>query len=148
MRDILFFINCNHNYAKIICRNTISAVFQAELQIQFNRNRIEYSAQPGEGLASTQASCLEKLVEYTSLSYEFMTRQNAMASLKKLDYFNQAALENILDAAFNPNNRLATPAIETLKYFYAKNQYRKMIADYLSSKEWNEWQTAIASQVQ
>jgi len=57
-------------------------------------------------------------------------------------------LENILDAAFNPNNRLATPAIETLKYFYAKNQYRKMIADYLSSKEWNEWQTAIASQVQ
>jgi len=102
----------------------------------------------GEGLSYSQASCLEKLVDYTSLSYEFMTRQNAMASLKKLDYFNQAALENILDAAFNPNNRLATPAIETLKYFYAKNQYRKMIADYLSSKEWNEWQTAIVSQVQ
>jgi aminopeptidase N len=86
--------------------------------------------------SKTDKAALDKLVAYTSGSYEFMTRQNAFASLKKSDYFNQAALENLLDAAFSSNNRLASPAIETLKYFYATNEHRKMIDDYLASKKW------------
>jgi hypothetical protein len=91
---------------------------------------------------------LDKLVAYTSGSYEFMTRQNAFASLKKSDYFNQAALENMLDAAFSSNNRLASPAIETLKYFYATNEHRKMIDDYLASKKWLNSEAEIVRQIQ
>ncbi len=103
---------------------------------------------PSEEVVKAQADALNQIVLFTSGSYEFMTRQNAFASLKKLDYFNQVALENILDAAFSNNNRLASPAIETLKYFYAKNEYRKMIGDHLASKKWNDWQNEIIKQIQ
>jgi aminopeptidase N len=98
--------------------------------------------------SKTDKAALDKLVAFTSGSYEFMTRQNAFASLKKSDYFNQAALENMLDAAFSSNNRLASPAIETLKYFYAQNEYRKMIDDYLASQKWLSWQAEIVRQIQ
>jgi hypothetical protein len=91
---------------------------------------------------------LDKLVAFSSNSYEFMTRQNAFTSLKKSDYFNQTALENTLDAAFSSNNRLANPAIETLKYFYAKNEHRKMIDDYLASKKWLSWQEGVIRNLQ
>ena len=100
-----------------------------------------------EVAASNDKKYSDELVERTALSYEFMTRQNAFASLRKLDYFNQTALKNTLDAAFSSNSRLASPAIETLKYFYTKNEYRKMIADYLTSNKWNDWESAIVKQV-
>ncbi len=96
----------------------------------------------------TDKQYLGQLVGYTSPSYEFITRQNAFASLKKLGYFDQIAMESILNAAFSSNSRLATPAIETLKYFYAQNAYRKMIANYLASKKWLDWQEEIVKQIQ
>ena len=97
--------------------------------------------------SKTDKAALDKLVAFSSNSYEFMTRQNAFASLKKSDYFNQTALENTLDATFSSNNRLAGPAIETLKYFYAKNEHRKMIDDYLATQKWLSWQTEIVRQI-
>jgi aminopeptidase N len=97
--------------------------------------------------SKTDKAALDKLVAFSSNSYEFMTRQNAFASLKKSDYFNQTALVNTLDATFSSNNRLATPAIETLKYFYAKNEHRKMIDDYLATQKWLSWQTEIVRQI-
>ncbi|MGE3824985.1 MAG: M1 family metallopeptidase [Bacteroidia bacterium] len=87
------------------------------------------------------------LIGFTSSSYEFMTRQNAFASLKRLDYFDKKALANMLDAAFSSNNRLAGPAIETLKYFYAKNEHRKMIDDYLATQKRLSWQEEIIKQI-
>ena len=101
-----------------------------------------------EVASSTDKKYSNELVDLTSSSYEFMTRQNAFSSLRKLDYFNQIALKNTLDGAFSSNNRLASPAIETLKYFYTKNESRKMIADYLASKKWNDWESVIVKQVQ
>lgn len=97
--------------------------------------------------SKTDKAALDKLVAFSSNSYEFMTRQNAFSSLKKLDYFDETTLANTLDAAFSSNNRLASPAIETLKYFYAKNEYRKMIDNYFYSKKWLNWQEDIIKQI-
>jgi hypothetical protein len=72
---------------------------------------------------------LDQLVAFTSVSYEFVTRTNAMAALRRLNYFDSKLLANCLAASLSSNGRLAGPAAETVKYFYAQNKYRKQIAD-------------------
>lgn len=75
---------------------------------------------------------LNRLVAYTSNSYEFMTRTNAMAALRRLNYFDEKLLANCLDAILSTNGRLSGPATETVKYFYAQDKYKKQVADYIA----------------
>ena len=72
---------------------------------------------------------LKQLVAFTSNSYEFVTRGNAMAALRRLDYFDDKLLTNLLNACLSSNGRLAGPATETVRYFYAQNKYKRQIAD-------------------
>ncbi len=72
---------------------------------------------------------LNDLVNYTSNSYEFLTRGNAMAALRKLNYFDPAVLNNCINAALSSNGRLASPGSETIKYFYNQIKHKKTIAD-------------------
>ncbi len=71
----------------------------------------------------------DQLIAYTSNSYEFLSRGNAMNALRKLNYFNEVALSSCINAALSSNGRLAGPASETIKYFYAQAQYKKLISD-------------------
>ena len=71
---------------------------------------------------------IDQLVSLTSESYEFLTRTNAMAALRRLDYFDEAALANCINAVLSPNGRLSGPAAETIKYFYAQDKYKQKIA--------------------
>jgi len=82
----------------------------------------------------------DELVNYTSISYEFLTRNAAMVALKRLNYFDSEMLKNLVNALFNPNTKLATTAGETVQYFYAQNAYKKMIAEYSRSKNWEKWE--------
>ncbi len=72
---------------------------------------------------------LERLANYTSQSYEFMTRTNAMAALRRLNYFDNKVLDNCINACLSTNGRLSGPANETIKYFYAQGKYKRMISD-------------------
>lgn len=72
---------------------------------------------------------IDELVAFTSNSYEFLTRGNAMAALRKLNYFDETVLANCTNAALSSNGRLAGPAAETIKYFYAQTKYKKQISD-------------------
>jgi len=93
---------------------------------------------------STDYTNQNKLVEYTSCSYEFRTRATAMQALKRLDYFNETLLANLLNAVPNANGRLAGPASEVLQYFYDEDKNKKIIADYVAAHKWEPWQmTAI-----
>lgn len=85
-------------------------------------------------------SYTDQLLAFTSNSYEFRTRVNAMNSLKKLGYFDKKFLENLVDAAQSANNRLARPAGEVLQYYYEQSAYRKTINEYIASKKWEDWQ--------
>lgn len=83
------------------------------------------------------------LVNYSSDSYEFQTRIAAMAVLKKFNYFDAALLENCVEAMFNPNGRLAGPAIELLKYFKTQYTFRQMIEDRITELKVNAYQKDI-----
>jgi len=86
----------------------------------------------------------DKLVAYTSNSYEFRTRGNAMDALMRLDYFDTTLLANLLNAVPSSNGRLSGPATQVLQYFYAEDKWKKTIADYVAANKWEPWQlTAI-----
>lgn len=73
-----------------------------------------------------------KLVSYTSVSYEFQTRVAAMTVLKKFNYFDAYFMDHCFDAMFNPNSRLAGPAVEMIKHFKSQYTYKQMIDDKIS----------------
>lgn len=86
---------------------------------------------------------INKLVGYTGVSYEFLTRVYAMQALKRLDYFDTALLANLLNAALNANGRLAGPAKEVLQYFYAQDKWKKIISDFVDAGKWEPGQLAV-----
>jgi aminopeptidase N len=86
---------------------------------------------------------IDQLVVYTSNSYEFITRGNAMAALRKLNYFNDTALKNCIDACLSSNGRLASPGMETIKYFMAQPSYKKMITDIIKNRDSKGWEKEI-----
>lgn len=88
-----------------------------------------------------------QLVAYTSNSYEFLTRTNAMSSLRKINYFDLTLLNNCLNACVSSNGRLAGPAAETVKYFFAQDKYRKIIYDAIAERTWKDWEKTIVSKL-
>jgi hypothetical protein len=48
-----------------------------------------------------------------------------------------------MNAAISSNGRLAGPANETIKYFYAQSQYKKMIADGIKGSKGQNWEKEI-----
>jgi len=83
------------------------------------------------------------LVEFCGGSYEFRTRGNAFAAVKRLAYFNESLTANLVDALFSPNNRLSNPANDLLKFFYNQDQFKPMITRYLASQTFVKWQKNI-----
>jgi aminopeptidase N len=94
-------------------------------------------------LASSQnmdKQYLDQLVRYCSNSYEFRTRSNAAQALKRLNYFDDKLMANLVDAVQSPNGRLAGPCGDVLKSFYEMNVYKKKISDYVYTLKLNDWQ--------
>lgn len=81
------------------------------------------------------AEQMNRLVDLTSVSYEFLTRTNAMAALRRLNYFDEKLLANCMNACVSANGRLAGPAAETVKYFYAQDKYKKLIDDGIANSD-------------
>jgi aminopeptidase N len=86
---------------------------------------------------------IDKLVAYTSMSYEFRTRVNAAQSLRRLDHFNEPMMKNLFNAMLSPNTRLANPCGDVMNTFYNQARYRKMIADHMAMQAWNNRQRNI-----
>ncbi|MFT5725821.1 MAG: aminopeptidase N [Bacteroidia bacterium] len=82
---------------------------------------------------------LNELTGYSSNLYEFRTRMNAMAFIKKFNYLNANAIVNILEACTSNNRRLAGPAIATLNWYNAqlamKNAIQSVYNQYPFSEE-------------
>lgn len=81
---------------------------------------------------------VDSLVQFTSNSYEFRTRYNAMNALKRINYFDENLLINLIDAIKNPNRRLSSPAMTTLKYFFKQNSYKHSIYNYIKKNIVNQ----------
>lgn len=85
---------------------------------------------------SKQEEYLEELVDYTSPSFEFLTRVNAAKALQNLNVFNEVALANLLDARFSFNSRLRGPASTVIDYFFEQAAYKTMILNYIAGEDW------------
>lgn len=81
-------------------------------------------------LTYDDAKYADQLVKMTSQSYEFRTRVNAMAALKRMDYFSTPLIGYLIDAIRSSNTRLSGPASELMDYFYAQDKHRKEIGEY------------------
>ena len=93
--------------------------------------------------ADLDRDAMEKLVAYTSVSYEFRTRVNAAQALKRLNFFNDLLLTNLSNAMFSANSRLANPCGAVLNHFYNQSVYRKKITDFSTLSTWESWQLMI-----
>ena len=96
-------------------------------------------------LAYGKKTYADELVSLTSSSFEFRTRVNAMAALRRIDYFDRPLIGYLVDAILNPNTRLAGPAGDLLAYFYAQDRYRLLIGDYIRSGQWKGWRASLLS---
>ncbi|MBI1306606.1 MAG: hypothetical protein GC181_08335 [Bacteroidetes bacterium] len=75
---------------------------------------------------SSYYTYMNELTLYTSGTYEFRTRINAMNAVKKFNFLSAPAIENMFDACLSKNGRLAAPAKDILLWY--KDQYELAVA--------------------
>ena len=83
---------------------------------------------------------LAELKNYTSESYEFETRINAMNVLQRLNILDQDVAGNMLKGSFHWNRKISTSANESLRYFYKQNQYKEIINQAISEGDFTQEQ--------
>ncbi|MFT7086175.1 MAG: aminopeptidase N [Vicingaceae bacterium] len=100
-----------------------------------NRSRnIEITWLKISAIVNKDRVAADKLVDYTSPSYEFLTRANAMQALQNLQYLNEEAMNNLLEARFHFNSRLRSSAATTLDYFAEIDAYKSRLSTFFSLK--------------
>jgi hypothetical protein len=119
--------------------------------------------------ADKAAATANELIDYTSHSYEFMTRTRAMGALEhiysKADENSRRAqnvtyldktmdakdskvlVKNLVDAILNPNTRLANPATGALKRMMKKEGFKDVAQAYYKSTAWTDWQKDILKKI-
>ena len=85
-----------------------------------------------------QLPFLNELVAYTSNSYEFRTRINAINSLKLLNYCDDVVVDNLFNAAFSNNSRLSESGITILDNFFTQTKFKLIIHTKYMDGKWNE----------
>lgn len=82
----------------------------------------------------------DELRSYITESYEFETRINAMAAIKRLNLPDEEIIGNMLKALFHWNYKIRNAAAENLQYFYKQNAGSKMIESVIYSGNWTSAQ--------
>lgn len=82
---------------------------------------LELKAEGGDQAA------LDELADLCGPAFEFITRQNAMNALKRLNYLNEMAVNHLLEAALHPNFKLAGTAAQILKDFMIQQKWKVLI---------------------
>lgn len=83
---------------------------------------------------------LNEITDYTSISFDFETRLNALKILQKINYLDNNTARNLLLAAIHWNPKLFRPAREMIAYYMEQTAYKDLIFDVVSKSSWNEWE--------
>jgi aminopeptidase N len=94
--------------------------------------REEISAMNGD------TASLPALVDFAGVSYEFMTRINALEALKRLGYCGERLFPGLLSAMASPNGRLRAPAEAFASYFMEQASPAQKLKAYYRSRSWTE----------
>ncbi|MGQ9862935.1 MAG: M1 family aminopeptidase [Bacteroidia bacterium] len=81
-------------------------------------------------------NALEKLVDLTSPSYDFRTRQNALEALRRLNTLPPAAIPHLFDALVSTHTRLAATAKTLVQYWMEQTLVRRRLIQYYRSRSW------------
>ncbi|MBS4058550.1 MAG: hypothetical protein KGZ82_14630 [Bacteroidales bacterium] len=81
-----------------------------------------------------QEDRLKELIDYSSPSFDFLTRMNAMEALGALKYINGKVAANLVEAADHWNFRLQPVAFKVLKQFYAENRNKLFIEEAIDNQ--------------
>lgn len=87
--------------------------------------RLELMAEKGD------TSALHTLSDLCSQGFEFITRQNAMQALKRLNYLDDTTIVHMLNAVMNPNYKLGGTAAQILKDFMQQTQWKNKISEQI-----------------
>lgn len=72
-------------------------------------------------------SSKNELIDMTSNSYEFITRQKAIGVIKQLNLCNEQLIRNLCFGVQKSNWKLAGACGNTIKYFYKKPEFKEMV---------------------
>ncbi len=83
---------------------------------------------------------LEEIIDYTSISYDFETRLNALLVLKKINLLDKEAAKNLLLGSIHWNPKLFRVARDILKYFQQQAKYNELIINTFTTTNWRDWE--------
>ena len=112
------------------------AITEKEKGDRSNNIRIEWLKQSYRLTKDTKY--MDELVDYTSPSYNFLSRVNAAESLKELNELNEKALANMINAFFSFNGRLRAPVKAVLDHFYEQYETKSMMMQFIASRQWTD----------
>ena len=78
---------------------------------------------------------IKDLKDFTTQSYGFETRINAIKALKELNYLDSETAGNIIKGYFYWNYKLVRVAKDALIYFNQQSKYSKIINKYIRSRK-------------
>lgn len=82
-------------------------------------------------LAYREEKYLNELVDFSSNSFEFLTRINAFSAIKDIQYLTPKVMENLVEARFHFNSTLRRSAAATLDFFYSIDGLNEKLRNYL-----------------
>jgi len=86
---------------------------------------------------------VSRLIGYAGVSYEFMTRVNALEALKRLGVCDERVFSPLLSAMANPNGRLRAPAEAVASYFMEQEIPARAMKRYFSAHDWTANERAL-----
>lgn len=89
-------------------------------------------------IESGQKEFLNELISYSSKSYEFETRQNALNSLRRLNYLDSVVAQNLIDSYLYWNYKLSNTAKDVLGFFLRENATKATLMEAYRSGNWSE----------
>ncbi len=97
----------------------------------------EISARRGD------TASVSRLIAYAGVSYEFMTRVNALEALKRLGVCDERLFGSLFSAMVNPNGRLRAPAEAFASYFMEQTSQAREMKLYYGAHAWTAAERAF-----
>lgn len=85
-------------------------------------------------------SLLNEIKDYSSISYEFETRINALQLLKTLKYIDKEVAKNIILASIHWNAKLRNAGKEVLDYFISQPEAKEILLQVKEKYQWKDYQ--------
>jgi aminopeptidase N len=79
---------------------------------------------------------LKELIDYSSKSYEFETRINALNALKNINYLDEESTLNLFNAYLSWHYKLSGAAKGVFDYFYQKEENKNIINAIYKNYKW------------